>query len=157
MSFLATLNINADLKDIRVLSASYEFTQPVDHTLRPKGCVQCGFIHLEVESDNKAGFAQWMLSDTMQHNGEIVFAKRDSNAALKTVSFKEAYCVYYKEVFSSLGEAPMTITLKIAAHEISVNSISIKNNWPQSANAAPSSAPASPASQEPIRTFNPFE
>lgn len=159
MSFLATLNINADIKNVRVLAAEYEFSQPVDHTLRPKSRVQCGLISLEIESDNKIGFAQWMLSDTMQHSGEIVFSKRDSGAALKTLSFIDAYCVYYKEVFHATGDIPMTIHLNLSAKEISVNSAKISNPWPEKTRTGTTDAPeiTSTPTSEPIRSFNPFE
>lgn len=157
MSFLATLNINSEIKNIRVLQATYEFSQEVDQTLRPKNRVQLGLITLEVESDNKTGFAQWMLSDTMQHSGEIIFSKRDSGASLKTLSFKDAFCVYYKEVFHAQGAEPMTIHLKIAAKEISVNSVNIKNPWPENGGGSSASAATAASSNEPIRTFNPFD
>ncbi|MDA3613681.1 type VI secretion system tube protein TssD [Polluticaenibacter yanchengensis] len=155
MSFLAILNINSDIKDVRLLNVEYEFSQPVDHALRPKGKVQPGLITLEVESDNKTAFAQWMLSDTMQHSGEIVFTKRDSGASLKTVSFKDAYCIYYKETFNASNDSPMSIIIKISAKEVNINSVKIENAWPQKSGGGSSQA-SSPPANEPIRSFNPL-
>ncbi len=156
MSFLAVLNINSDIKDVRLLNVAYEFSQPLDHAMRPKGKVQPGLITMEVESDNKTGLAQWMLSDTMQHSGEIIFSKRDSGASLKTVSFKDAYCIYYKEMFSADGDLPMRIQLKISATEININSIKIENAWPKKS-AGSSSSAAAPKSNEPVKSFNPLD
>lgn len=156
MSFLAVLNINSDIKDVRLLNVEYEFSQPVDDNLRPKGKVRPGLIYLELESDNKTGFAQWMLSDTMQHNGEIVFSKRDSGASLKTVTFKDAYCIFYKEIFSADGDLPMRIQVKISAKEIDINSVKIENMWPES-NAKGSNSAPPPKSSEPVNSFNPLD
>jgi len=157
MSFLAVLNINSDIKDVRLLHVEYEFSQPLDHAMRPKGKVQPGLITMEVESDNKTGFAQWMLSDTMQHSGEIVFSKRDSGASLKTVNFKDAYCIYYKEIFTANDDQPMRILLKISANEVNINSVKIENAWPKKSGAGGSASAPPPSSNEPIKSFNPLD
>ncbi len=159
MSFLAILNINSDIRDVRLLNVEYEFSQPVDHAMRPKGKVQPGLITMEVESDNKTGLAQWMLSDTMQHSGEIVFSKRDSGASLKTVIFKDAFCIYYKEIFSASDDKPMRIVLKISANEVNINSVKIENAWPKKSGSGSSAAapPPSSSSNEPIKSFNPLD
>lgn len=158
MSFLAVLNVNSDIKNVRMLHVEYEFSQPIDHVFRPKGRVQSGLISMEVESDNKTGLAQWMLSDSMQHSGEIVFSKRDSGASLKTLTFKDAFCVYYKEIFNAADDAPMRIQLKISAREISINSIKIENAWPKNSGGGGSNAskPAA-SSNEPVKSFNPLD
>lgn len=157
MSFLAVLNINSDIRNVRLLHVEFEFSQPLDHAMRPKGKVQTGLITIEVESDNKIGIAQWMLSDTMQHSGEIVFSKRDSGASLKTLSFKNAYCIYYKEIFNANDEQPMRILLKISANEVNINSVKIENAWPKKSGAGSSAAAPPPSNNEPVKSFNPLD
>jgi hypothetical protein len=162
MSFSAVLNLGGDLKNVTVLQATYEFSQPIDMYQRPKSRVEGGIITLEVESDNKTVLASWMLSNTMQKSGEIIFSKRDSGASLKTITFKDAYCVYYKESFNSDSDKPMTIQLKLSAKEIIVNSVSLLNNWPEtqdSGSTGTTNAAATPStsSTSSISSFNPLD
>ena len=162
MSFHATLNIlNTDIKNIRVLNVEYEFNQPVDHALRPKGKVQSGLIVIEIESSQSSTLAQWMFSDSMQHSGQLVFDKAEGGSALRTLNFTDAFCIYYKEIFNASDQNPMRIVLKISARMIELNNIKIENHWPErngnGGGSSSSNASLISSSNEPIKSFNPLD
>ena len=159
MSFLATLQIhNTDIKKARVINVEFEFTQPVDHTFRPKGRVQAGLITIEIESSQNNTLAQWMISDSMQHSGEIAFEKSEGGSSLRNLQFHDAYCIYYKEIFNANDQNPMRIIVKLSARGIEINKLRLDNYWPEKTGTAYSPEDRNPhQSNEPIKSFNPLD
>ena len=127
MSFQAKLKID-DL-EFNVLSVEYAFNQPVDAHNRPNGRVRGGIIDVTLESGANYALIQWAASATMVRSGKIEFYRRDSTSILKTVEFKDAFCIYLKEIFVSEGPHPMVTKVTITAHEIIIDSSSILNTW----------------------------
>lgn len=128
MSFSATLEFGSD--KYVILDVDYEFSQSLDpHNMpncKPKG----GIMNLSVESSKKNDLLEWMLAPDMKKTGTITFSKRDSEAILKTIQFDDAYCVRYRERFSSTSNSPMILSLTISAGHISINNkFSMKNSW----------------------------
>ena len=127
MSFQAKLKLD-DL-EFNVLSVEYAFNQPVDAHNRPNGRVRGGIIDVTLESGANYALIQWAASATMVRSGKIEFYRRDSTSILKTVEFKDAFCIYLKEIFVSEGPHPMVTKVTITAHEIIIDSSSILNTW----------------------------
>ena len=128
MSFKAKLSVGG--KDLNVVKCSYELIQEVDNTGRPSSVTKGGQIHLTVESTGDAFLWEWGCSNFDRKDGTITFLKRDSDAKLKEIKFKEAYLVNYKEVFDAFDNNPMYETIVISAHEIETGGGSVKNEWP---------------------------
>lgn len=128
MSFKARLKVAG--KELPILACDYALKQETDATGRPSTITRGGKINITVESTGDTAFFEWMVNPFERKEGSIIFAKRDSDATLKELKFKEAYLVDYYEQFGSVGENPVTETFTISAKEIEVGNGAHKNEWP---------------------------
>lgn len=128
MSFLAKLTI--DDNTMNVLSCTFSFEQGSDYTGRPSQRPRGGQINVLIESTRKTDFLEWMISSNMTKDGELIFYKRDNLSSLKTVKFKEGYCLSYLEDFNAKGGEPLKTRVVISSKEISVNETTFVNLWP---------------------------
>jgi hypothetical protein len=128
MAFLAKLKIGEETYN--VLSADYEISSPVDErTNMPSARTKLGLINIVLESSAKVEFFEWSIRHSKK-NGKLVFYKKDNNATMKSLEFKDGFCVYFKEVFEADGAVPMRTVLKIAAREIECLGIVRAEKWP---------------------------
>ncbi|SEA00007.1 type VI secretion system tube protein TssD [Bizionia paragorgiae] len=128
MSFLSKLTI--DDESMNVLKCSFSFEQGADNTGRPSQRPKGGQISILIESTNKTDFLEWMISPNMVKSGEIIFYKRDNLSSLKTIIFKDAYCLKYVEDFDAVSDEPLQTSLVISAKELTVKDTTFRNNWP---------------------------
>ena len=112
-----------------VLDCSYNLHQEVDQTGRPSSITRGGIINLVIESNEKTDLFEWMCNNFERKDGSVVFLKRDSDATMKELKFKEGYLIGYSETFTSSTDSPMNITMKISAQEITVGNGTHKNEW----------------------------
>ncbi len=127
MSFKAKLKVAG--KEHTVLHCSYDLNQEVDPTGRPSSVTRGGRIYITVESNGETSFFEWMTNNFERKDGSIVFSKRDTDATLKEVNFKEGYLIKYKENFDSSGQNPLTETFTISAKELSSGGGEHVNEW----------------------------
>lgn len=127
MSFKAKLKVAG--KEVNVLGCSYALKQETDATGRPSSITRGGKITLHVESTGDTTFFEWMCNNFERKDGSVVFIKRDTDATLKELTFKEAYLVDYRENFDSTGENPITEAFTLSAKEIGVGNGSHVNEW----------------------------
>ena len=127
MSFKAKLKVSG--KEVNVLHCAYQLKQETDATGRPSSITRGGKIVMTVESTGDTTFFEWMCNNFERKDGSIVFVKRDTDATLKELNFKEAYLVEYKENFDSSGDNPVTETFTLSAREIGLGSGSHVNEW----------------------------
>lgn len=127
MSFKARLKVAG--KEVNVLGCSYALKQETDATGRPSSITRGGKITLNVESTGDTTFFEWMCNNFERKDGSIVFIKRDTDATLKELTFKEAYLVDYRENFDSTGENPITESFTLSAKEIGVGNGTHTNEW----------------------------
>ncbi|PID68913.1 MAG: hypothetical protein CR968_00420 [Flavobacteriia bacterium] len=127
MSFLSQMIIEDDT--MNVLSCSFSFQQGADSTGKPSQRPKGGQITVVIESTNKTDFLEWMISPNMTKDGEIIFYKRDNMASLKTIKFKEAYCLNYDEDFDAVNDNPLKTRIVISAKEVTVKDTTFVNNW----------------------------
>ena len=140
MSFLAKLVLGSS--EFNIISIDYDIIQPVDQQGKPNGRPKGGMINVIIESSNKNDLAEWMISPTMKKSGQITFFKRDANSSMKTMSFNDAYCVYYKEKFNAVTEHQMTIEIKISDGELKLNNTSMSKPRSSLASMAQAAVPA---------------
>jgi len=112
-----------------ILAVDFGMLQETDPTGRPSSVTRGGKIHLTVEGTGATDLFEWMTNSFERKDGSVVFVKRDSDATLKELKFKEAYIVKYKEDFDSTGETPLTETFVLSAKEIEMGNASHKNEW----------------------------
>ena len=127
MSFKAKLKVAG--KELNVLGCSYALKQETDATGRPSSITRGGKVTVLVESSGETTFFEWMCNNFERKDGSIIFIKRDTEATLKELSFKEAYLVDYKENFDSEGMTPITESFTLSAKEITVGSGTHINEW----------------------------
>ena len=112
-----------------VLDCSYKLHQEVDKTGRPSSITRGGIIDLVVESNEKTDLFEWMCNNFERKDGSVVFLKRDSDATMKELKFKEGYLIGYSEEFTASTDSPMNIGIRISAKEITVGNGTHKNEW----------------------------
>jgi len=127
MSFKA--KFKAAGKELNVLDAHYSLHQEVDPTGRPSSITRGGQITLTVESNQETDLYEWMCNNFERKDGSIVFLKRDSDATLKELKFKEGYLIGFEESFHSSNTNPMTITFTISCKEMTMGNATHTNDW----------------------------
>ena len=127
MSFLSKLHI--DSQEFNVLDFDTEFSQGKDATGKPMGESTGGTIKIVIEATQNTDFLSWMLNSTLTKDGKIVFYRRDAMSKMKELKFVKAYCVNYREQFSSTNDVPMKITLVLVAKELTFGNAKFLNNW----------------------------
>lgn len=127
MSFKA--KFKAGSIEQNVLSCSYSLHQEVDPTGRPSSISRGGQITIEVEGTNSTELFEWMCNSFERKDGSVIFIKRDSDATLKKLKFKEGYLINFSETFSSTSSNPLNILFTISAKEIQMGSGTHTNEW----------------------------
>lgn len=127
MSFKARLKVAG--KEYNILSCNYDLHQEVDATGRPSSVTRGGRINITIEANGESDFFEWMTNNFERKDGSIVFVKRDTDATLNELNFKEGYLVKYKESFDASGQSPLIETFTISAKEISMGSGEHVNEW----------------------------
>lgn len=127
MSFKSKLKVGG--KELNILNASYDLHQEVDASGRPSSVTRGGTINLTVESTGDSFFFEWMTNNFERKDGSIQYVKRDTDAKLKEMNFKEGYLVKYREAFDATDGAPLTETFTISAKEISCGGGEHINEW----------------------------
>lgn len=127
MSFKCKLKVAG--KERNVISVDFGMLQETDATGRPSSVTRGGKVTITVEGTGETDLFEWMTNSFERKDGSIVFLKRDSEATLKELKFKEAYIVKYKEDFDASGENPLTETFTISAREIEMGTAKHTNEW----------------------------
>ena len=127
MSFKSVFEVSG--KKLVVKHCSYDLTQEVDATGRPSSITRGGRIRLIVESTGETDLFEWMVNNFERKDGTVTFFKRDSDAELKKLNFKEGYLVKFEESFDSDDKSPMTVAFTISARELSMGSGTHVNEW----------------------------
>lgn len=127
MSFKSKLKVGG--KELNILNASYDLHQEVDASGRPSSVTRGGTIYLTVESTGDSFFFEWMTNNFERKDGSIQYVKRDTDAKLKELNFKEGYLIKYKEQFDATGTNPLVETFTISAKEISMGGGEHINEW----------------------------
>lgn len=127
MSFKSKLTLGG--KEYNILEFFYELSQEVDATGRPSAVTRGGKIQVTVESTGDTHLAELAMDNFERKDGKITFVKRDTDAKLKELNFKEAYLVVYSETFSATGNNPLTETFTLSAKELSIGGGEFINEW----------------------------
>ena len=127
MSFKAKLKVGS--KEVNVLNCHYDLHQEVDPTGRPSSVTRGGRIKLQIESTADSFFFEWMCNNFERKDGVLVFLKRDTDAKMKELEFKEGYLVKYEENYDATNRNPLIETFTISAQEIKVGSGEHINEW----------------------------
>jgi len=127
MSFKAKLKVAG--KELNVLDCSYSLNQETDPTGRPSSVTRGGRINLKVESTGETDLFEWICNSFQTKDGSVVYLKRDSDATMKELKFKEGYLVDFEERFDAANDNPMITDFTISAKEITLGNGTHKNEW----------------------------
>lgn len=127
MSFKAKLKVAG--KEINLLGCFYSLHQVVDATGRPSSITRGGKITLSVEGTGDTDLFEWMCNSFERKDGSVVFLKRDSDATLKELKFKEGYIIDFNEAFSATNANPLAQSFTISAKEITLGNGTHINEW----------------------------
>lgn len=128
MSFKA--KFKAGNIEANVISSNFALYQEIDVTGRPSSVTRGGTINVTLESTGSTELFEWMCNSFEKKDGSIVFLKRDSEATLKELKWKEGWLVNYAETFTASTSDPFNIQLTISAKEISMGNGTHTNEWP---------------------------
>lgn len=161
MSFQARLTLGDN--SYNVLTVQFGISQRVGANNLPTRNPEIGLINVVIESSNQSELFEWAMMPSQTKSGSIVFYRRDSVAPLKTLNFRNAFCINYEEQFVSDGEVPMRIKMVISPHSIEMHSIEREQPWAgferggnseQSSSSGNGAAQTSSSSQD-IPSFRP--
>ncbi len=128
MSFKA--KFKAGDTEANVIVCNFNLHQEVDVTGRPSSVTRGGIINLTVESTGSTELFEWMCNSFEKKDGTITFLKRDSEATLKELAFKEGWIISYDEQFTASTDSPFSIAFVISAREITLGNGTHTNEWP---------------------------
>jgi len=112
---------------IPLLTCKYRFTQDIDQRGLPKSEVKGGVITLSFSSIDDQEIMHWMISSKADKSGKINFSGEETEKVFKTLEFKDARCISYKESF--VRDSEMTEVITISAREITVSGVTHANTW----------------------------
>lgn len=125
-----------------VMKVCYAFNQAIDKEGQMTGIVRGGTITVRVKALNNGNvhLVEWMLTSNMHKDGEIVFVETKDRRPMRTVEFKEAYCVDYRDVWEdktgSADDLGHYEEFTLSCREITVKSTGsnpgvakFSNNW----------------------------
>lgn len=114
-------------ESIPLLSCSYSFTQDIDQRGLPKTEVKGGVITFSFNSIDDQEIMHWMISSKADKSGKITFSGEQTEKVFKTLEFKDARCISYRESFVRDGEMVEEIT--ISAREVTISGVTHTNTW----------------------------
>lgn len=105
-------------KEYRLLNFSHTIERTLDSRGAPASGVKGGMVSITIEIADNNDLAAWAMLDYQVEEGEVVIYKRDSEATLRSLKFKDAYIYFYQESFSADDNTPCTFTFYVTAKEI---------------------------------------
>ena len=127
MAFKAKLVVAG--KERNILSVDYGMLQETDASGRPSSISRGGKIHITVESTGDTDLFEWMTNSFERKDGSIVFLKRDSEATLKELKFKEAYKYKSQQEYKATRNPTLKETFTLSAKEIELGTGKHVNEW----------------------------
>ena len=105
-------------KEYTLLSFSHEMDRTLDKRGAPAERPKPGLINIQIEVSDNNDLAAWAFMGYQTEEGEIVIYKRDSEATLRSLKFKDAYISSYLETFNSNDNQPSIFAITISPKEI---------------------------------------
>lgn len=128
MAFKATIHV--DGTPYTIVDYSLSGGQKTGVSKKPAGRPMVEHIALSVEATSNVQLWHWFVSPESQYSGKIVFYQDTLlSSPMRTVKFKNAFCVDYDESYKNAGNVPMLIDFVIMAEEIDINGIPYKKHW----------------------------
>jgi hypothetical protein len=108
-------------KEYRLLAFSHNIVRQLDARGAPATGPNAGTVSITIEVGDNNDIAEWAMLDYQTEEGEVVLFKRDSDATLRSLKFKDAYIYQYQELFSADDVNPCTFSFSITAKEVELS------------------------------------
>jgi hypothetical protein len=112
---------------IQIINCDYQFLQAIDSKGLTTSRVHGGLINVTFYSIEDNEIIQWMISEDADKDGKIVFRGEDNTKDFKTLEFKDARLIGYKENFTDSSH--LITSLNISARQLILSGITHKNLW----------------------------
>ena len=116
-------------KDREVLMVTYEFDQATDVEGQMAGIPRGGKIQVRVKAlnDGTPDLLAWMVERNLPKDGKIEFLETKTGKAMKTIEFKNGYCVSFEEKWEDkVGHFE---EIMITCKEFAIGSVKYENEW----------------------------
>lgn len=128
----AQLRING-CEDREIIHVQYQFCQQIDIEGQPTGTACRGIIHLKVRSIDSGtiDLLGWACNTHNSKNGTISLPNK-KGGYLKVISFTDAYCIGYEEVYDDSDANHMFENITIASRLLIVTGksyVEYDNHW----------------------------
>jgi hypothetical protein len=134
-SFSAELSLQGVIGGYKVVSCEYSLHQPTDSRGKTVASVKSGLIKLTLASETSnqhKALSDWAVAVKKPLEGKIIFHKIENRGAtFKQVSFKNAHCVSYREVYTPYAgvSSALTVNIGITAEIITIGNVKHNNLW----------------------------
>jgi len=135
MAAPATAKLIIDgFEDREVIYVQYQFNQQIDVEGQPTGTTRGGIINLKVKSTDSGNID--LLDWTCDSYKNVLYGKitwpNKIGGIMKTLEFKDAYCVSYEEVYDDANRDRMYESITITCRQLTVTgkgSVEYDNHW----------------------------
>lgn len=128
MSFKAKLDIGGT--EYKVYKVDYSISRSVDEMGRLTSSVVGGQISIELKSTEDNLFFEHICSSEKISAGTITFNKRNEDATMRKLEFKQAYVASYNEVFDHTGLlGTMILSITLVAKVIKMGDADLGNDY----------------------------
>jgi len=122
------------VKERQIHTFSMKFDQPTDMDGQVTGIVRGGKITMRMKALNSGNtdLVNWMCDSDQAHNGKIIFLNTTNGVKMKTLEFKDAFCVGYEEYWEDDIFNPIIAhweEITISCRQITVAPMEFKNEW----------------------------
>ncbi|TFH37374.1 MAG: hypothetical protein E4G95_04865 [Bacteroidia bacterium] len=112
---------------IHLLSCDFRFFQETDQKGLPTSKVHGGLVDISFASVDDNEIIQWMISEDADKNGKISFSGDNNTKPFKTLEFKDARLISYRENFTD--QSQMITYLSISIRTINISGVKYSNTW----------------------------
>lgn len=120
-------------EDREVTYVQYQFNQQIDVEGQPTGTTRGGVIILRVKSTDSGctDLLDWCADSYSSKGGSISWPNK-LGGIMKTLTFVDAYCVSYEEVYDDTNTDRMYESITITCRQLTVSgkgSVEYDNHW----------------------------
>lgn len=117
-------------REIDILFSHIEFSRKTDNKGRPVTSVIGGRLTFSIEATKDTEILESMVNIQFKPvSGKITLYRTDDNSVFRTIKFRCAYIVFYKEVFNVDKKRPLFTTITLSADSLIVGNAFLTNSW----------------------------
>lgn len=134
MAVPVTVQLKVDgHEDREVVYVHYQFQQQIDVEGQPTGTTRGGVITIKVKATDSGNteLLDWTCDAYAAKNGSITWPNK-IGGVMKTLSFVDAYCVAYEDVYDDSDNNRQTEIITITCRQLTVSgkgSVEYDNHW----------------------------